>query len=135
MFLLLDRFKTQVVWMASIIASNGSNRTSDGANPSTPQQVTDVMPCVPRRWTSYDDDHLRSLAGDGMSLRSAAIAMNRSYVSVQNRAAKLNVRFAKRSSQSDHENRVQSYNFEAIEPDGVARPSSAQAVEPSYSSK
>jgi hypothetical protein len=111
MFLLLDRFKTQVVWIVSIIASNGGNRLSHGVNPSTPQQVTGVMPCVPRRWTSYDDDHLRSLARAGRSLRSPAIAMNRSYVSVQNRAAKLNVRFAKRSSQSDHENRVQSYNL------------------------
>jgi hypothetical protein len=113
MFLLLDRFRTQVVWIVSIVVSNGSNRLSDGASPSTPERLTQgvIIPCVPRRWTSYDDDHLRSLARDGMSLRSAAIAMNRSYVSVQNRAAKLNVRFAKRSSQSDHENRVQSYNL------------------------
>ena len=61
------------------------------------------MPFIPRRWTYSDDESLRSLAGAGMSLRSTAIVLNRSYVAVQSRAAKLNVRFVKRSSQSDPE--------------------------------
>lgn len=61
------------------------------------------MPFIPRRWTYSDDESLRSLAEAGMSLRSTAIVMNRSYVAVPSRAAKLNVRFVKRSSQSDPE--------------------------------
>jgi hypothetical protein len=61
------------------------------------------MPFVPRRWTPSDNDRLRSLAKAGMSLRSTAIVLNRSYVAVQSRAAKLNVRFVTRSNQSDPE--------------------------------
>ena len=58
---------------------------------------------APRRWTPSDDDKLKSLAASGMSLRSTAIRMNRSFLAVQSRAAKLEVRFVRRSSQSDHE--------------------------------
>jgi 3-deoxy-D-manno-octulosonate 8-phosphate phosphatase KdsC-like HAD superfamily phosphatase len=55
-----------------------------------------------KRWAPSDDDTLKSLSASGLSLRSVAIQMNRSYLAVQNRAAKLKITFVKRSH-SDHE--------------------------------
>jgi hypothetical protein len=55
-----------------------------------------------KRWAPSDDT-LKSLSASGLSLRSVAIQMNRSYLAVQNRAAKLKITFVKRSSHSDHE--------------------------------
>ena len=54
-------------------------------------------------WTRFEDDSLRSLAASGRSARSIAIQLHRSLFSVKSRAAKLKIRFVKRSSQSDHE--------------------------------
>jgi hypothetical protein len=88
----------------AIVASSSGSPLFVGAR-STRELTHEVIPCFPRRWTSHDDDRIRSLAVAGKNLRSAAIEMNRSYVSVLNRAAKLNVRFATRSRQSDHESR------------------------------
>jgi hypothetical protein len=56
-----------------------------------------------KRWAPSDDDTLKSLSASGLSLRSVAIQMNRSYLAVQNTAAKLKITFVKRSSHSDHE--------------------------------
>jgi hypothetical protein len=56
-----------------------------------------------RRWTTSDDDKMKSLAASGLSARRVAIQMNRSFLAVRTRAIKLNIRFIKRSSQSDHE--------------------------------
>jgi hypothetical protein len=56
-----------------------------------------------KRWAPSDDDTLKSLAASELSLRSVAIQMNRSYLAVQSRAAKLKATFVKRSSHSDYE--------------------------------
>ena len=54
-------------------------------------------------WTRFEDGSLRLLAASGRSSRSIAIQLHRSLVSVKSRAAKLKIRFVKRSSRSDHE--------------------------------
>ena len=54
-------------------------------------------------WTRFEDDSLRSLAASGRSSRSIAIHLHRSLPSVKSRAAKLKIRFVKRSSRPDHE--------------------------------